>query len=67
MENQEQQFNPALTFEIPLADVEAILNVLAEAPLKFSLNAYIALRNTAEQQVAAIKEAAEKAQADASK
>jgi len=61
---QEQQvFNPTLKFEIPLADVEAILNALAEAPLKASLNAYMAIRTTAEQQVAAIQ-AEQQAKAD---
>lgn len=65
MEDQNVQqenapFNPMLVFHIPLKDVEAILGVLAEAPLKFSLNAYMALRNDAERQIATLKANAEK-------
>lgn len=59
-EQAQQEWNPMLVFHIPLKDVEAILGVLAEAPLKFSLNAYMALRNDAERQIAALKATAEK-------
>ena len=58
-EQPQEQFNPTLTFEIPLQDVDAILSVLAEAPLKFSLNAYMALRASAERQVAELQANAE--------
>ena len=60
-EQAQQEFNPMLVFHIPLKDVEAILGVLAEAPLKFSLNAYMALRGDAERQVATLKANAAKA------
>ena len=56
----QQEWNPMLVFNIPLKDVEAILGVLAEAPLKFSINAYMALRNDAERQLAVLKANAEK-------
>lgn len=59
-EQAQQEWNPMLVFHIPLKDVEAILGVLAEAPLKFSLNAYMALRNDAERQIATLKASAEK-------
>ena len=62
-EQAQQEWNPMLVFHIPLKDVEAILGVLAEAPLKFSLNAYMAMRNEAERQVAVLKANAEKAAA----
>ena len=59
-EQAQQEWNPMLVFHIPLKDVEAILGVLAEAPLKFSLNAYMAMRNEAERQIATLKANAEK-------
>ena len=58
-EQAQQEWNPMLVFHIPLKDVEAILGVLAEAPLKFSINAYMALRNDAERQIAVLKANAE--------
>ena len=58
-EQAQQEWNPMLVFNIPLKDVEAILGVLAEAPLKFSINAYMALRNDAERQIAVLKANAE--------
>ena len=61
VQQENASFNPMLVFHIPLKDVEAILGVLAEAPLKFSLNAYMAMRNEAERQIAALKANAEKA------
>jgi len=60
-ENQTQQpWNPMLVFNIPLKDVEVVLAALAEAPLKSSLNAYMALRGDAERQLAVLKANAEK-------
>jgi hypothetical protein len=60
-QNVQQEWNPTLKFEIPLKDVEALLAVLSEAPLKFSLNAYMALRTEAERQIATLKAEAEQA------
>lgn len=60
-ENQTQQeWNPMLVFHIPLKDVEVVLAALAEAPLKSSLNAYMAIRNDAERQITVLKANAEK-------
>ena len=59
----QQEWNPMLVFHITLADVRAILSALSAAPLGQSINAFPALSQEAERQVAVLKANAEKAAA----
>lgn len=58
---QQEQFNPTLVFQLTLADVQAVLSALSAAPLERSINAFMALSQAAERQVAALKAEAEQA------
>lgn len=56
----QQEWNPMLVFHITLADVRAILSALSAAPLGQSINAFLALSQEAERQIATLKATAEK-------
>ena len=60
-EQAQQEFNPMLVFHLSLADVNAVLSALSAAPLERSINAFIALSQSAERQVATLKANAAKA------
>ena len=51
----QEQFNPLLTFQLTLADVNAVLGAIAKAPLEQAFNVYMAIRSEAERQIAAIQ------------
>ena len=58
-EQPQQEWNPMLTFNMSLADVNVVLTALSAAPLGQAVNAYMAFRNDAERQLAVLRAAAE--------
>ena len=58
-QEQQEQFNPTLVFQLTLADVNAVLGAIAKAPLDQVFNVYVAIRSEAERQIAAIQANAE--------
>ena len=56
-QEQQEQFNPTLVFQLTLADVNAVLGAIAKAPLDQVFNVYLAIRSEAERQIAAINAA----------
>ena len=56
-QEQQEQFNPTLVFQLTLADVNAVLGAIAKAPLEQVFNVYVAIRSEAERQIAAIQAA----------
>ena len=58
-QEQQEQFNPTLVFQLTLADVNAVLGAIAKAPLEQVFNVYVAIRSEAERQIAAIQANAE--------
>ena len=58
-QEQQEQFNPTLVFNLTLVDVNAVLGAIAKAPLEQVFNVYLAIRSEAERQIAAIQANAE--------